>query len=127
MEYFTSALQFLTDIVYLSILVGNLKRKEKLKFNSSLMRSILLITAIDLPLDLVKNCIFRSLEFKADEFSVESGYGKHLISGLKRLSETNLEAPVVNSLYSALFYTHPHMFSRISLINDNLNKTQSIN
>lgn len=119
---FVSAV-LISEFIYLFILKSNIKINEKLCYDCNYIRISLLLVAVDTSVDLVKNYIFRVLELQADTLAVKLGCGKQLIAGLKKLSETNLEFPVANPLYSALFATHPQSFKRIAAIEEKLNSS----
>lgn len=77
----------------------------------------LLYTPVDLLLSLPLNAWSRHHEFQADRFAVETtGQGHPLVSGLKRLAETNLSNLTPHPLTVTLDYSHPPLLERIEAI-----------
>lgn len=68
------------------------------------------------------NWISRKHEYAADLNATKFGYGKSLISSLKKLSRNNFSYLNVNPLLKVLVWTHPTLTERIENINKNLNK-----
>ena len=77
----------------------------------------LLYSPVDRLLSLPLNAWSRRHEFQADAFAVETtGRGDTLISGLKRLAETNLSTLTPHPLTVALEYSHPPLLKRFEAI-----------
>ena len=77
----------------------------------------LLYSPADLLLSLPLNAWSRRHEFQADRFAVDTtDRGETLVSGLKRLAETNLSTLVPHPLTVALNYSHPPLRDRIDAI-----------
>lgn len=77
----------------------------------------LLYSPADLLLSLPLNAWSRRHEFQADRFAVDTtDRGETLVSGLKRLAETNLSTLVPHPLTVALDYSHPPLLERIERI-----------
>ena len=77
----------------------------------------LLYSPVDLLLSLPLNAWSRRHEFQADRFAVETTErGTTLVSGLKRLAETNLSTLAPHPLTVALDYSHPPLLKRIEAI-----------
>ena len=65
----------------------------------------------------------RRAEYKADEFAAREGYGKELISGLKKLIRENLGHLNPDPLVVILSYSHPTLVQRIRNINQIMKKS----
>ena len=65
----------------------------------------------------------RRAEYKADEFATREGYGKELISGLKKLIRENLGHLNPDPLVVILSYSHPTLAQRIRNINQIMKKS----
>lgn len=77
----------------------------------------LLYSPVDLLLSLPLNAWSRHHEFQADRFAVETtDRPETLVSGLKRLAETNLSNLTPHPLTVALDYSHPPLLDRIEAI-----------
>ncbi|KAF6770957.1 hypothetical protein AHF37_10751 [Paragonimus kellicotti] len=66
----------------------------------------------------------RRLEFQADEFAVNLGYGSFLKAALLVLHKDNLSFPVSDWLYSMCNYSHPPILERLAAIDSLLRKAQ---
>ena len=77
----------------------------------------LLYSPVDRLLSLALNAWSRRHEFQADAFAVETtGRADALVSGLKRLAETNLSTLTPHPLTVALEYSHPPLLERFAAI-----------
>ena len=77
----------------------------------------LLYSPVDLLLSVPLNAWSRHHEFQADRFALDTtGQGETLISGLKRLAETNLSNLTPHPLTVTLDYSHPPLTERIDAI-----------
>ena len=77
----------------------------------------LLYSPVDLLLSIPLNAWSRHHEFQADRFAVETSHqGEPLISGLKRLAETNLSNLTPHPLTVTLDYSHPPLLQRIDAL-----------
>ncbi len=77
----------------------------------------LLYSPVDLLLSLPLNAWSRHHEFQADRFAAETtDRPEMLVSGLKRLAETNLSNLTPHPLTVALDYSHPPLLDRIETI-----------
>ncbi|EKG03313.1 CAAX prenyl protease 1, putative,metallo-peptidase, clan M-, family M48, putative [Trypanosoma cruzi] len=65
----------------------------------------------------------RQLEFQADKFAVESGYGMSLRKGLLIMQKTNKSEVSPDNLYAAMKYTHPPIAERIAAIDAEIKKS----
>lgn len=83
-----------------------------------------LFSCVAIPIKLFKNLLVRAFERQADRFSVRHGFGRDLQSALVKLHSENKSAPVVDPLYSAIHYSHPHTLERLEIIEDELKKSQ---
>lgn len=79
-------------------------------------------SAIQVPVVLFVNLITRKFEREADRFAVKYGFGEKLKDALIKLQKENLGAPIVDFLYSAISYQHPHIYERLDLIDQELKK-----
>ena len=68
------------------------------------------------------NYFSRKHEYAADEFAVEQGYGRNLITGLKKLSKNNFADLNPHPIIVKLSYSHPPMSERIQAIENKLPK-----
>ncbi|KER28247.1 hypothetical protein T265_13631, partial [Opisthorchis viverrini] len=64
----------------------------------------------------------RRLEFQADRFAVDLGYGAYLKSALLVLHKDNLSFPVSDWLYSTFHYSHPPILERLAALDVLLKK-----
>jgi STE24 endopeptidase len=62
------------------------------------------------------NLISRKQEYEADKFAADLNYGEHLISGLKKLSTSNLSNLTPHPAYVFFHYSHPTLLQRILAI-----------
>ncbi len=65
---------------------------------------------------LLVNYFSRKAEYRADAQAVREGYGKELISGLKKLARQNLSDLAPSPLLVKLEYSHPPLSQRIEAI-----------
>lgn len=83
--------------------------------------ALILITSIEFALiaplfGLLVNWYSRKAEYRADEQAVKEGYGKELISALKKLARQNLSDLAPSPLIVKLEYSHPTLSQRIEAI-----------
>lgn len=83
---------------------------------------LMIIGALSVPIDTLRNFISRYFEGQADKFAVSLGYGKKLSSGLIKLFEKNSSNMEPDPLYSAVVHTHPTLIERMKLIESEMNK-----
>lgn len=77
----------------------------------------LLYSPVDLLLSIPLNAWSRRHEFQADQFAVDTTEtGGALVSGLKRLAETNLSNLTPHPLTVTLEYSHPPLLERVEAI-----------
>ena len=87
---------------------------ESLSVYGSLLFFSLLYSPLQMGLSMVNNYISRKNEFEADNFSRENtGSGKELISGLKKLTVNNLGNLTPHPLTVFLNFSHPPVLERI--------------
>lgn len=67
-------------------------------------------------LGIFTNTLSRRLEYRADRFAAEKGYGEALISALKKLSRNNLASLTPHPVVVALTYSHPTVSRRVAEI-----------
>ena len=83
--------------------------------------AIILIMSIEFALfaplyGLLVNWLSRRAEYRADAQAVEEGYGKELVSGLKKLARKNYADLAPSPLLVKLEYSHPPLSKRIDAI-----------
>jgi len=66
--------------------------------------------------NLIGNYLSRKHEYEADAFAAKEGYGKDLISSLKKLNKDSLSNINPHPLTVALYYSHPTLSQRIEAI-----------
>ena len=64
----------------------------------------------------------RYVEFQADEFSIEMGYGPYLHKGLISLFINNSGNLNPDSVYAMLKYDHPALIERLEAIEKHMEK-----
>jgi len=84
----------------------------------------MLLGAVNVPIEILRNCLSRHYERQADGFAVEMGYGKELCSGLIKLCEKNNSNMDPDPLYALVSHTHPVVTERIALIEREMNKAK---
>jgi STE24 endopeptidase len=92
--------------------------------NTSIYASLIffgyLFSPVNLLISLVHNIFSRRHEFQADHFAATTtGSPEGLISGLKKLSVTNLANLTPHPLYVILHYSHPPIIQRIRALRQN--------
>jgi STE24 endopeptidase len=83
--------------------------------------AVILIMSVELSLispliGLIQNAISRSHEYNADRFAVNEGYGKALISGLKKIVRDDFGDVAPSKALIFLMYDHPSLSQRITAI-----------
>ena len=68
-------------------------------------------------IEAIQNYIVRIIEYQADKYSYELGYGDYLKKALIKLSESNKSDLDPDPLYSIINYSHPILVERIRAIN----------
>ncbi|VEU24263.1 DEKNAAC105495 [Brettanomyces naardenensis] len=71
---------------------------------------------VDSILEFAMSLLSRTYEYQADEYSTKLGYGDDLKESLISLNKENLGSLVVDWLYSAYTYDHPHLVERLKNI-----------
>jgi len=85
-------------------------------FAFSLLLFAVLISPIDLLLDIPLNYLSRKVEYAADEFSAEHADARSIQGALVRLAQENLANLNPHPLYVWLHYNHPALADRLSAI-----------
>lgn len=116
-----STVQTFIYMFMVKICMGN---KVEFKFDQKTVMFTIIVSSLSLPLSFLFKSLSRLFEKQADSFAVRKGYGKHLISGLMKLHTENMSAPIVDWLYSAIGYSHPHITERIECIENEMNKNE---
>ena len=83
--------------------------------------AVVVITSVEFALlsplfALAANAVSRRAEYRADACAVREGYGKDLVSALKKLSRQNLSDLAPSPLLVKLEYSHPTLSRRIAAI-----------
>jgi STE24 endopeptidase len=68
-------------------------------------------------INILQNSIVRRLEYQADKYAYELGYGDTIIKALSKLSERNKSGLDADPLYSLVNNSHPILIERIRAIN----------
>ena len=68
-------------------------------------------------INILQNSIVRRLEYQADKYAYELGYGDIIIKALSKLSERNKSGLDADPLYSLVNNSHPILIERIRAIN----------
>ncbi|MDR3631471.1 MAG: M48 family metallopeptidase [Desulfocapsaceae bacterium] len=93
---------------------------ENISIYASLIFFGYLFSPVNLLLTLVLNIFSRRHEFQADRFaSKTTGSAENLISGLKKLSCTNLSNLTPHPLYVVLHSSHPPLLERLKALSKN--------
>lgn len=75
-------------------------------------------------LEILSNYFSRKHEYQADAFAAKEGYGKDLISALKRLHKESLSDINPHPLTVILYGSHPTLSQRIAAIERNMPETE---
>ncbi|ADM11131.1 CAAX prenyl protease 1 [Encephalitozoon intestinalis ATCC 50506] len=113
---------FILNVLMNSRSFGNFILGKDLPLLIRCVYFLMIIGALSVPIDMIKNSVSRYFERQADRFSVSLGYGKELSSGLIKLFEKNSSNMDPDPLYSAVMHTHPTLIERINLIEGEMNK-----
>ncbi|MCR4657805.1 MAG: M48 family metalloprotease [Lachnospiraceae bacterium] len=93
---------------------------EEVSIEESIFRGFVIMSAIIWPLSTVMsmlgNYLSRKNEYRADAFAAKEGYGKDLISALKRLSKESFSHINPHPAKVILDYSHPTLSQRITAI-----------
>jgi len=88
----------------------------KASFHLNALAFSILYSPISLVLDIATNVLSRKFEYQADRYATSQGFGKQLISGLKKLSATSLSNLMPHPLYVFFQYSHPTLYQRMTRI-----------
>lgn len=116
-----ASIQTLIYSFFLKIFLGV---KGDFKYGPNMVFYTIAMSVLALPSLLLFNSISRKFERQADAFAVKHKYGNHLISGLLKLATENMGSPVVDSLYSTISHSHPHITERIECIENEMKKQE---
>ncbi|MBS3992455.1 MAG: M48 family metallopeptidase [Bacteroidetes bacterium] len=108
----TALTLYLLSIFINSKLLASALGVQLPSFHIGLIAFGLLYTPISEITGLINNLISRKFEYQADNFAKNYGYGKALISGLKKLSKNNLSNLTPHPLYVFYHYSHPTLLQR---------------
>ena len=86
------------------------------KFHIGMIAFGILYTPLSLLTGIIMNIISRRNEFEADAYASSFNLGKHLISGLKKLTRNNLSNLTPHPAYVFFHYSHPTLLQRINHI-----------
>lgn len=83
--------------------------------------ALVLVMVIEMPVllplfSLIASALSRRAEYRADRHAVSEGYGRELVSGLKKLAKDNLSDLSPSPIEVALTYSHPPLSKRIEAI-----------
>ncbi len=122
------------QMIALSVLAWLTLRSESLfaqfGFNSiNYGFAVILLLTIEFALlsplySLFANALSRRHEYRADRFAVSEGYGEHLISALKKLTQTDFGDVSPVPLSVALEFSHPPLSQRIDAIEKAMEKQE---
>ena len=87
-------------------------------FHLNALAFSILYSPISLLLGILINVLSRKFEYQADAYAASFGLGKHLESGLKKLSASSLSNLTPHPLYVFFHYSHPTLFQRISRLSE---------
>ena len=79
-------------------------------------------TPFEFFIEILLNSIVRRIEYQADKFSFDLGYGDELIKGLCKITEMNKSHLDPDPLYSMVNNNHPTLIERIRAINEYKNE-----
>ncbi len=82
-------------------------------FHLNLVVFSLLLTPLNLVLNIISNIISRKHEWQADEFAKQHGTNFHLAAALKAISKQSLSNLTPHPAYAFFHYSHPTLHSRI--------------
>lgn len=85
-------------------------------FHLNVLAFGIIYSPVSLVLDLLTNQLSRKYEYQADNFAAKHGFGRQLISGLKKLSATSLSNLMPHPVYVFFHYSHPTLFQRMKNI-----------
>ena len=68
-------------------------------------------------INILQNYIQRKIEYQADKYAFDLGYGDYLIKALSKLSEKNKSNLDPDPLYSIVNYSHPILIERVRALN----------
>lgn len=109
-------------LFYISSFNLIMKRFPALPASHSIVFFLSLCSAVSIPMILMQNSIVRMMERQADRFAIRCGYGAPLRSGLVKISTESKASHVNDPLYSMVNFSHPPLFERLELIDNELNK-----
>ena len=89
---------------------------EELNYGFAFVVMGYLISIIQPLLSMVANAYSRSAEYRADMQAVKEGYGKPMVTALKKLAKDNFAHLAPSKLNVVLEYSHPPLASRIDQI-----------
>jgi STE24 endopeptidase len=116
-----SSIQTLALLALLGLALGQPVMSEVLgaevqSFHIGAVSFFLLLTPLNLLLDLALSSYSRRNEYDADKFSIATYPGPHLAAGLRKISIDSLANLNPHPWYVAVHYTHPPLVSRLSAI-----------
>jgi STE24 endopeptidase len=79
---------------------------------------MVVMTPVDALLSCAVTAFIRRMEFEADRFACDMGYGDDLQKALLLMRESNSMSVVFDKLYAACKYTHPPLLQRLKAIQD---------
>lgn len=121
MQLAVSWTQVFGYVFALKFLIGPITEKT---IGMALLRFMFASSAIAVPLQFVTNLFSRMCERQADSYAVGLGHGENLKSALVKLHKENLGTPVIDWLFSAVRFSHPHTLERLRYVDDAMKKAE---
>jgi len=95
------------------------------RFIGLLLFFLVFMTPVDAVLTTAVTAVIRLMEFQADRFSTDMGFGDDLQKALLLMREHNSMTVVHDRLYAACKYTHPPLLQRIAAIREHMRATKT--
>ncbi|KAM0676794.1 zinc metalloprotease [Binucleata daphniae] len=121
------ATAFLTMFVYIYSFNYFIKQKTSISYFPVILKLTYfgaLFNFISPLMNLLTNSVTRYYERQADKFAVKHGYGNELKNGLIKLHVKNKSNMCPDNWYSTYYHSHPTLFERIDLIDNEMKKTE---
>ncbi len=116
----TGAILYLSSLFLFNEQLSVAFGAERLSLAVNLVAFGILFSPISMFLGILSSYISRKNEYEADDFANKTYGAEHLISGLKKLSQTNLSNLTPHPLDVFLNYSHPTLAQRINALNKQL-------
>ncbi len=109
---------YLFGLIVDSTLIAQAAGCSEPSFHLNLVVFSLLLTPLNLVLNIVSNIISRKHEWQADEFAKQHGTGNNLTTALKAISKQSLSNLTPHPAYVFFHYSHPTLYSRIKHLSE---------